>query len=119
MHSTVRSGTTSTQAEAAFHIIVFSFNRAMQCESVLRSILKRVKARRLTLSVVWRATDSHLDGYRLLRDMYGPQGVHFFQQSGSSGFCRDVLPHLWMPRNLYHWMKHDYIRKADDFKPLL
>ena len=109
----------NTQAEAAFHIIVFSFNRAMQCESALRAIREHVKTPRLTLSVVWRASGSHLDGYRLLRDRYEPKGVRFYEQSGSIEFFRHVLPRLGMPRNLYHWLKHDYVRKADNFKPLL
>ena len=91
----------------------------MQCESVLRSVLERVKTPHLTLSVVWRATGPHLNGYSLLREMYEPKGVHFFQQSGSISFFRHVLPRLWVPRNLYHWLKHDYVRKADNFKPLL
>ena len=106
-------------AMSSFHIIVFSFNRAMQCESVLRSIRERVKTPRLTVSVVWRATGSHLDGYRQLRGMYEAQGVRFFEQAGAIGFFRHVLPLLWMPRNLYHWLKFDYVRKADNFKPLL
>jgi len=101
------------------HIIVFSFNRAMQCESVLRSILERVKTDKLTVSVVWRATGEHLDGYALLRRQYEPKGVRFYEQSGRAGFFRHVLPRLWMPRNLYHWLKYDYVRKADNFKPLL
>ena len=118
-NSKVRTGTPATQARSAFHIIVFSFNRAMQCESVLRSIRERVKTPHLTLSVVWRATGPHLDGYRQLRGMYEPRGVRFFEQSGSIGFFRHVLPRLWMPRNLYHWLKFDYVRQADNFKPLL
>lgn len=102
-----------------YHIIVFSFNRAMQCESVLRSILEHVKTPRLTLSVVWRATGEHVDGYASLRRLYEPKGVRFYEQSGHISFFRQVLPRLWMPRNLYHWLKYDYLRKADNFKPLL
>lgn len=117
--SGVSTDKTETQTKPVFHIIVFSFNRAMQCESVLRSIRARVKTPHLTISVVWRATGTHLGGYRLLREMYEPKGVRFFLQSGSIGFFRHVLPRLWMPRNLYHWIKHDYVRKADNFKPLL
>jgi len=108
-----------TKARFAFHIILFSFNRAMQCESVLRSIRLHVKSKNLTISVVWRATGSHQEGYALLRQLYEPDGVRFYEQAGRVGFLRHVLPCLWRPRNLYHWVKFDFIRQADNFKPLL
>ena len=102
-----------------YHIILFSFNRAMQCDSVLRSIRRHVKTDDLTLSVVWRATGAHRDGYALLRRLNEPEGVRFYEQSGCAGFFRHVLPRLWMPRNLYHWLKFPYIRSADNFQPML
>lgn len=91
----------------------------MQCESVLRSILEHVKTCHLTLSVFWRATGAHLDGYNLLRRLYEPKMVRFYEQTGRISFFQDALPYLWMPRNLYHWLKYDYVRRADNFKPLL
>jgi hypothetical protein len=115
----MQSCETRRNGDYRFHIIVFSFNRAMQCESVLRSIFEHVKVRNLTMSVLGHATGEHTKGYALLRQMYEPRGVRFFKQSGRILFFRCVLPHLWMPRNFYHWLKHDYVRKADNFKPLL
>ncbi len=75
--------------------------------------------RQLTLSVVWHATDDHNDGYTLLREMYEPKGVHFHERSGRIDFFRHVMPRLFMPRNLFHWLKLNYVRNADNFKPLL
>lgn len=108
-----------TRRLTKYHVIVFSFNRAMQCESVLRSILHHVKTPRLTVSVVWRATGPHIEGYSRLKEMYVGRGVSFHEQFGKLSFRKHVFPRLWMPRNLYHWLKFDYIRRADNFKPLL
>ncbi len=86
---------------------------------MLRSILEHIKGPQLVVSVVWRATEPHIESYLRLSRLYRMQGVRFYQQSGSISFLRHILPKLWMPRNLYHWIKHKYIRKSDNFKPLL
>lgn len=39
------------------HVIIFSYNRAMQCESVIRSIIKNLKGANIFISVIWHATD--------------------------------------------------------------
>jgi hypothetical protein len=101
------------------HIIVFSFNRAMQCDSVLRSILLHVKASHLKVSVIWRATGEHLPGYTRLKELHEPEGVVFHEQGGRPSFLRDVLPRLTRPRNAYHWLRNSYIRRMDNFQPLL
>lgn len=101
------------------HIIVFSFNRAMQCDTVLRSIVQWVRGASLHVSVVWHATGTHLDGYARLASIYRPEGIEFWERRGRASFLTDILPRLRVPRNLYHWIKYPQIRRMDNFQRLV
>lgn len=102
------------------HIIVFSFNRAMQCESVLRSIIENVKGCKIVISVLWHANPEHEVGYCMLKEMYRDKNVNFYERGKTrSSFLKDISPRLGRLRNLYHWLKYSRVRAMDDFQPLL
>ena len=45
------------------HLLVFSYNRAKQCDHLLRSIQQHLAGLPVDISVVWHATGAHHEGY--------------------------------------------------------
>lgn len=103
------------------HIIVFSFNRAMQCDTVLRSIVLHLGGADVTVSVIWHATELHNQGYMVLNDIYKEHGIRFYERSQRErgSFFDTIFPRLYNVRNLYHWIKYKQVRSMDNFPVLL
>lgn len=99
-------------------VIAFSFNRAMQLDCLLRSLLARLRVPDCEVIVVYHTTGAHGRAYEELEEAY--RGRARFAARGTAGpFVADVLPLLARPRNLYRYAKCGYLRRGrDDFKRL-
>ena len=108
------------RSEIRLLVIVFSFNRAMQLDHVLRQLFKHLLIRDFQVAVVYHTTGDHQQGYTKLRAQYEQSGsVSFFERQSLTNFTQ-VLPLLVRPRNLYRYLKYKQLRtKLDDFKWLL
>jgi hypothetical protein len=104
-------------------IIVFSYNRAMQLEAMLRSVRKHfsLESGRYRIKVIYHTSGHHAESYSRLRGKWTEeQGVTFSERGKGKGFLNDVLPLLFHGRNAFWFAKYPFLRKSrDDFKTLL
>lgn len=104
-------------------IIVFSYNRAMQLDAMLRSVMKHfsLESGRHRIIVIYHTTGHHAESYSRLRQVWTEkQGVTFSERGNGKGFFSDVLPLLFYGRNAFWYAKYPFLRKGrDNFKALL
>lgn len=63
-------------------IIVFSFNRALQLDTLLSSLLKRCKSPECQIDVVYNySTKEFEDGYKLLKEKFSDKGICLYKES--------------------------------------
>ncbi len=99
------------------HIIIFSYNRAMQLNSLLESIIKHVKDTQFHTTVVYNSgNDFYEEGYQLLKKRYSAKNISFVREAKSQHKFGKTL--LWW-RNLYRYIKYERLRNPkSNFKEL-
>lgn len=101
-------------------VVVFSYNRALQLDLTLKSLLNNLTADYIEISVIYHTSGDHAAAYAALIEEYKKYNVHFYERCKSSPFLKDVLPYLFNVRNLYRYLKYSYLRNnRDNFKSLL
>lgn len=92
-------------------IIVFSFNRALQLDTLLDTLLEHWKAPVFELDVVYNTSSRDFQkGYESLIAKYcSVSNVRFHKESAEKA-DRAKWIELLNPWNLKHWLQHSYIR---------
>lgn len=99
--------------------IVFSYNRAMQLELLLRSMREKL-VNDVAVYVVWHCAPEHDTSYRILIEEWERKGVIFWRRSEKPHSLLRVLPYLFRVDNLVRYIRYDYFRRGiDDFKDLV
>jgi hypothetical protein len=100
--------------------IIFSYNRAMQLDFLLQSILKRFRIVNYEIAILYHTTGDHREGYELLKSQYQKYNfIKFYERK--EGF--DILSYfpsingLWNFKNFFRY--HLINKKRDNFKGLL
>lgn len=100
-------------------IIIFSFNRAIQLDALLTSIVRHWKSPEYQLDIVYNASsDSFHKGYELLKQKYEYQKhMAFHKEQKWTGYYS--LRELVNPYNLKRLIKYSYLRHPKtDFREL-
>jgi hypothetical protein len=102
-------------------IIIFSFNRALQLDCLLRTAIERVRMAHYSIKIIFHSTGNHQNGYIKLINKYKEnKKIEFIERKQVSNFWSDKFPLLFKNRNLWRYVKHPYLRKSlDNFKRLL
>ncbi len=98
--------------------IIFSYNRAMQLELLLDSILKHDTLKLLNVHVLYSTSSLQYEkGYEILKNKYTFL-TWYKEKTFNKKFVWPFLPPYW--RNYYWWLKHNYNRNVQsNFKKLL
>jgi hypothetical protein len=101
-------------------IVVFSFNRAMQLDCLLRTTIERLKYENCIIKVIFHAAGNHVSGYKTLIEKFkNYTKIKFIALEPKNSFWTDKLPLLFRNRNLWRYCKHKFLRKPlDNFKQL-
>jgi hypothetical protein len=101
-------------------IIVFSCNRAMQLEAMLRSITVQCSSLAPDIHVVFRTDSEHQESYRILRARLGANSsIRFIELTpySVSESTSLLIKHSFSIANLYRAYRYPYVRRLrDDFK---
>lgn len=99
--------------------IIFSYNRAMQLDYLLQSILDKFKVSDYEIAVIYHTTGEHSKGYQLLIENYKKYNfIKFYERK--EGFDKGILPALNCRTHLRFFNKYHFKNKnRDNFKGLL
>jgi|WetSurSiteA1Bulk_404760.scaffolds.fasta_scaffold01196_2 hypothetical protein len=102
-------------------VIIFSFNRALQLDCLLRTTLKYLDMVDFSIKIIFDTTGNHSQGYLKLKKKYKEiQQIEFIEIELVNNFWSDKFPLLFKNRNLWRYIKHPYLRTSlDNFKKLL
>lgn len=101
-------------------IVVFSFNRAMQLDYLLKSILQSYKIE-YKIVVLYHTTDEHAKGYELLIKKYKQYNNFSFVERKLNLVDLSCLFSIKNKTDLKFFVKHSRLfnKKSDNFKSLL
>lgn len=101
-------------------IIIYSFNRALQLDCLLRSIFTRIKIVNYKIAVIFDCDERHKESYEKIKEKYANKiELRFYKTSTDTSFIRNKLPYLFNARNFARFIKHRHLRKiGDNFKML-
>ena len=98
--------------------IIFSFNRALQLDYLLQSTIKNFKSES-KIVILFHTTDSHKDGYDLLKKKYESHNVSFYERKNVL-FDFSFIKSIRSRRDLEFFKKKNlFNEKGDNFKGLL
>lgn len=100
--------------------VIFSFNRAMQLDHLLKSILKHYKFDYKIL-ILYHTTGKHNEGYELLKEKYSQYNNFIFEERKPVFFDISFLRSIKNIKDLKFFIKSSRIfnTKSDNFKSLL
>lgn len=99
--------------------VLFSYDRAMQTDAVLRSIEAHLQVPELQVSVLWRASTAHRHAYELLQDLHPGPKISFVQERSPSRGEGALSSRLRRPRNLARWLKYPHLHHWAGFALVL
>ena len=101
------------------NIVIFSYNRAMQLDYLIRSIDAFVKLPSYDVTVIYHCEPDHRESYAILIQKYTGR-VKFICRAPCNSFISDILPTFFrFYGNAYWYWKYEYLRKnLDNFKVL-
>jgi hypothetical protein len=101
-------------------IIIFSFNRAIQLDCLLRSLIKNLTSVNYSIAIVYHYSGKHKKGYEKLEKKYHDfNTIVFYKRAKEYSFITNTLPLLFHNRNIYRYLKHKFLRSnLDNFKIL-
>jgi hypothetical protein len=101
-------------------IVIFSYNRALQLDYLIKSIFEKFKSLDFQISIIYHTVGSHELGYEKLINKYKNYNVISFYKRKPKyfNFNRSSFSSL---RNLKKSINYSYLfnKKCDDFKELL
>lgn len=99
--------------------IIFSYNRAMQLDYLLQSILKNFKIEGYEIAILYHTTGEHAKGYLQLQEEYKKYDfIKFYERK--EGFDIGILPALNCRTHLRFFKNYHFKnKKRDNFKGLL
>jgi hypothetical protein len=103
-------------------IVIFSFNRAMQLDYLLKSILLRFKSPKFKIAIIYHTTGYHKKGYEKLRaKYYDNKDISFHERKRQIFGLKSYYPTFHNKINFKLFIKNSIIfnRKSDNFKRLL
>lgn len=103
-------------------IVVFSYNRAMQLDFLLKSIFARFSGEDFIIKIIYHTTGNHKYGYRMLKIKYQEDNRITFCERESHYFgLFSYLPTLYSWVNLKRFIKYSILfnEGSDNFKKLL
>ena len=100
-------------------IVVFSFNRAMQLDTLLTSLVEKWKSPSYELYVLYNTSNSFFEkGYDLVKQRFSDYPIEFHKESIVPD--KYSLSELCNIRNLYHYIKYKHVRNVkSDFRSKL
>lgn len=101
------------------HIIVFSFNRALQLDTLLTSFIRHWKSPTYKVSILYNTSDDFFQkGYSILKEKYGGNNnISFYKETNFDGY---KLTDFLNIRNIKHYLDTKSIRKPkSNFRSLL
>lgn len=99
--------------------VIFSYNRAMQLDYLLQSILEKYKVEQYDVAIIYHTTGEHAKGYQLLIENFKDYPfIKFYERK--EGFDFGIIPAINCRTHLrffndYHFKN----KKRDNFKGLL
>lgn len=100
------------KSEQVLDIVIFSFNRAMQLNTLIASVYEYFQYP-FKITVLYNCTASHSKGYEILKNRY-PQINFVKEEKESKGYVISELSKLF---NLKRYLKYEYIRSPkSDFR---
>lgn len=100
-------------------LVVFSFDRALQLDLVLRSYTEYFKNLQLPIHVIYHCSESHKNSYDLLMRYWEKRGVEFHLRKKMYSRIK-LLKLLLRPLNMYWYIRSQWMRRSfDNFKFLL
>jgi hypothetical protein len=101
-------------------VVIFSYNRAIQLDCLLKSVIERFKNIEYKISIIYHYNQSHQQSYKMLTEKYKKYDFISFSLREDYSFpLIKKLPYLLNILNFVRFLKHSYLRKSgDNFKAL-
>ena len=102
--------------------IIFSYNRALQLDFLLKSIIKRFKLADYKIVVIYHTTGVHKDGYEKLKNKYKSfTNISFLERKKRILTIGSYLRTFTSKSNIKKFLLHSYLHNenSDNFKGLL
>lgn len=103
-------------------LIIFSYNRAIQLDFLLKSIFKRLKLPDYKVAIIYHTTETHKDGYEKLKNKYESfKNISFLERKEQILNIGSYLRTFTNKKNIKTFLLHSYLhnKKSDNFKGLL
>jgi hypothetical protein len=103
-------------------LIIFSYNRAIQLDFLLKSIIKRFKLPDYKIVIIYHTTGAHKEGYQKLKNKYNSfPNMSFLERKKRILNVGNYLKTFTSKRNLKTFLLHSYLHNenSDNFKGLL
>lgn len=95
------------------HIVIFSYNRALQLDLTLRSIFENLHGSEKEVSVLYHYSSSHKGSYKQLVSEWG-HTVDFIYRKANRNFRMNVFPFFFKYyRNIFRYAKYKKLRESD------
>lgn len=102
--------------------IIFSYNRAIQLDFLLKSIIKKFKLPDYKIVILYHTTGAHKEGYEKLKNKYkGFTNISFLERKKRIFTIGSYLKTLTSKKNVKTFLLHSYLHNenSDNFKGLL
>lgn len=103
-------------------VIIFSYNRAIQLEYLINSILARFKSPVIKIAVIYHTTGNHSEGYKKLIQGYLKfSNISFIERENQLMGLKSYLTTLYNIKNIKRVISYSriYNKKSDNFKSSL
>ena len=103
-------------------IVIFSYNRAMQLDLLLRSVVVRFKSPEYKIAVIYHTTGLHAEGYNKIRRKYSElSNISFIERKCQILNIKSYFKTFNSLKNIRLYLSHSYLRNknSDNFKYLL
>jgi hypothetical protein len=103
-------------------IIIFSFNRAIQLDLLLKSIITRFKLPDYKITIIYHATGKHDVGYKKIISKYEKfLNISFLEREKRICNINSYCHTFYSLKNIIRFFAHSYLlnRNSDNFKSLL
>lgn len=96
------------------HVVIFSYNRAMQLDATLRSIYEYITGVEISASILYHYSDEHESSYRHLINEWGERSeISFHLRQIGRSFSKEVLPYFFKYyKNLPRYLKYSSARDS-------
>lgn len=103
-------------------IVIFSFNRALQLDYLVRSIISRFREVDYKIVIIYHTTGEHSEGYYRIKEKYQQnRQIRFLERIRQPINLFSYLKTFYCVANVKRYLVYSYLRNknADNFKSLL